>query len=154
MTSKNMVTTEVADRQHWMAVLARAAADDLAAIFDRLGDVPAPTVLKMPETGTVMVEARAGGSGRRFNVGEATVTRCVVQFPSGALGVCFALGADRRKARLAAILDGLLQDPTWHLRLAPEIARLSTAQTAARELTSRKAAATKVDFFTLVRGHD
>jgi alpha-D-ribose 1-methylphosphonate 5-triphosphate synthase subunit PhnG len=148
------MTSEIAQRQRWMAVLARTTADDLVAIFDRHEVVLAPTVLKVPETGTVMVEARAGGSGRRFNAGEATVTRCVVQFPSGALGVCYALGADRRKARLAAILDGLLQDRTWHARLAPEIYRLAAVQTAARELASRKAAATKVDFFTLVRGHD
>jgi alpha-D-ribose 1-methylphosphonate 5-triphosphate synthase subunit PhnG len=148
------MTSEIAQRQRWMAVLARTTADDLAALFDRHDDVLTPTVLKAPETGTVMVEARAGGSGRRFNTGETTVTRCVVQFPSGALGVCYALGADRRKARLAAILDGLLQDRTWHARLAPEIDRLAAVQTAARELASRKAAATKVDFFTLVRGHD
>jgi alpha-D-ribose 1-methylphosphonate 5-triphosphate synthase subunit PhnG len=148
------MTAEIAQRQRWMAVLARASADELADIFERYEGGIVPTVLKMPETGTVMVEARAGGTGRRFNAGEATVTRCVVQFPSGALGVCYALGADRRKARLAAILDGLLQDRTWHARLAPEIDRLAAGQTAARELASRKAAATKVDFFTLVRGHD
>jgi alpha-D-ribose 1-methylphosphonate 5-triphosphate synthase subunit PhnG len=148
------MTAEISQRQRWMAVLARAAVDDLAGIFDRHEDVLAATVLKVPETGTVMVEARAGGSGRRFNAGEATVTRCVVQFPSGALGVCYALGADRRKARLAAMIDGLLQDRTWHARLAPEIDRLAAVQAAARELASRKAAATKVDFFTLVRGHD
>jgi alpha-D-ribose 1-methylphosphonate 5-triphosphate synthase subunit PhnG len=158
MTAGNLaaktMAKEIVNRQYWMAVLARATADDLAAIFDRHGDVPAPTVLKVPETGTVMIEARAGGSGRRFNAGEASVTRCVVQFPSGALGVCYALGADRRKARLAAILDGLLQDRSWHARLAPDIERLAALQSAARELASRKAAATKVDFFTLVRGHD
>ena len=71
--------------------------------------LPAHDLLKAPETGTVMVEGRAGGAGRRFNLGEATVTRCVVRLADGAMGFSYALGRDGRKARLAAILDAQLQ---------------------------------------------
>ena len=98
-------------RQRWMAVLARASASQLEAIVERMGGLPDHTLLKPAETGTVMVEARAGGGGRRFNMGEATMTRCVVRLPHGATGFAYALGTDRRKARICAVLDALLQDP-------------------------------------------
>lgn len=143
------------ERQAWMAVLARARRDDLEAIMTRLGAMPRHSVMKPAETGTIMVEGRAGGTGRRFNLGEATMTRCVVRLESGAMGFAYALGTDRRKALLAAVLDALLQDPVGGQALASaEIAPLAERQRAARELVLRKAAATKVDFFTLVRGHD
>jgi alpha-D-ribose 1-methylphosphonate 5-triphosphate synthase subunit PhnG len=141
-------------RQRWMAVLARATAQDLAAIVERMGGIPAHTVLKPAEVGTIMVEARAGGTGTRFNMGEATVTRCVVDLGAGSLGFAYALGTDRRKALLAAILDARLQagsDGAW---LPDAVAELGAKQRLARDLASRKAAASKVDFFTMVRGND
>jgi alpha-D-ribose 1-methylphosphonate 5-triphosphate synthase subunit PhnG len=135
-------------RQSWMATLARASR---AEIEHLLGDPPAHEILKAPETGTVMVEGRAGGAGRRFNLGEATVTRCVVRLSTGRMGFSYALGRDGRKARLAALLDARLQDETEG-GLHDGVAALAAQQAAARDLASRKAAATKVDFFTLVRG--
>lgn len=138
-----------------MAVLARARREELEEIAARLGTMPAHTVLKPAEPGSVMIEGRAGGTGRRFNLGEATMTRCVIRLESGSLGFAYALGTDRRKALLAAVLDALLQHPVTGPELArAEIAPLAGRQRAARELALRKAAATKVDFFTLVRGHD
>lgn len=131
-----------------MAVLARASHSEIETL---LGEAPSHQLLKAPETGTVMVEGRAGGAGRRFNLGEATVTRCVVRLDDGTMGFSYALGRDGRKAQLAAILDAKLQrDAEGGLHRGIEI--LATAQAAARDLASRKAAATKVDFFTLVRG--
>ena len=138
-----------------MAVLARATRDELEQIVARIGGTPAHTVLKSAETGTLMIEGRAGGTGRRFNLGEATMTRCVVRLESGTMGFAYALGTDRGKALLCAILDALLQDPVGGPALADsEIAPLAAHQNAVRELALRKAASTKVDFFTLVRGHD
>jgi alpha-D-ribose 1-methylphosphonate 5-triphosphate synthase subunit PhnG len=138
-------------RQRWLAVLARA---DRAALEAALSDtdLTGEAVIRAPEIGTVMLEGRAGGTGRRFNLGEATVTRCVVRL-GGRLGFAYALGRDKAKAHLAARLDALLQDPAHRADLlARVIAPLEAAQTAARDLAARKAAATKVDFFTLVRG--
>lgn len=144
------MTAQTTDRQRWMAVLARASRAEIA---DLVGpDLPGHEVLKAPETGTVMVEGRAGGAGRRFNLGEATVTRCVVRLPNGRMGFSYALGRDHLKARLAALADARLQDENEGGALHGGIARLAEGQAAARELASRKAAATKVDFFTLVRG--
>jgi len=142
-----------AQRKSWMAVLARARQDELDEIVTRLGGLPEHVVLKPAETGTVMVEARAGGTGRRFNLGEATMTRCVVRLADGTMGFAYALGTDRRKALVSAVLDGLLQSYA-SAALREDIATLARAQTETRQLALRKAAATKVDFFTLVRGHD
>ena len=137
------------NRKRWMAVLARASRAEIEALAGP--ELPAHELMKAPETGTVMVEGRAGGAGRRFNLGEATMTRCVVRFSDGAMGFSYALGRDGRKARLAAILDARLQrESDGGLRDA--VTRLAATQAAARDLSSRKAAATKVDFFTLVRG--
>ena len=144
--------TQTATRQQWMAVLARASHREIEALLAQAGPLPAHEILKAPETGTVMVEGRAGGAGRRFNLGEATVTRCVVRLESGAMGFSYALGRDGRKARLAAILDARLQAEAPGSALHRAVHDLADRQAAARDLASRKAAATKVDFFTLVRG--
>jgi alpha-D-ribose 1-methylphosphonate 5-triphosphate synthase subunit PhnG len=144
--------TEITTRQHWMAVLARATQGEIDALLQYAGPLPTHELLKAPETGTIMVEGRAGGAGRRFNLGEATVTRCVVRLEGGAMGFSYALGRDVRKARLAAITDALLQGESETGPLRHGVKELADKQRAARELASRKAAATKVDFFTLVRG--
>jgi alpha-D-ribose 1-methylphosphonate 5-triphosphate synthase subunit PhnG len=138
-------------RQQWMAVLARATGSELNAILASQ-TLPHYDVLKAPETGSVMVEGRAGGTGARFNLGEATVTRCVVRIEGGAMGHAYALGRDKRKAEIAALLDAMLQREPAGGALHDAIARLSLKQTALRAAASRKAAATKVEFFTLVRG--
>jgi len=145
-----MTMTEKSARQNWMAILARASRAEIEALAG--AELPAHDVLKAPETGTVMVEGRAGGAGRRFNLGEATVTRCVVRLGCGAMGFSYALGRDGKKARLAAILDARLQSEPQDAPLRSGVADLAAKQAAARDLASRKAAATKVDFFTLVRG--
>lgn len=144
--------TDIVTRQHWMAVLARATQGEIDALLQQTGPLPTHELLKAPQTGTVMVEGRAGGAGRRFNLGEATVTRCVVRLDSGAMGFSYALGRDGRKARLAAVADALLQGEAETGPLRRGVFALAQKQQAARELASRKAAATKVDFFTLVRG--
>lgn len=141
-------------RQRWMAVLARASRGQLADVVERHGGVPRHEVLKAAEIGSVMVEARAGGTGVRFNLGEATVSRAVVRLEGGAIGVSYALGSDRRKALLAALIDALLQSPACARLLVEDVEALALGQQEERQLASRKAAATKVDFFTLVRGSE
>jgi alpha-D-ribose 1-methylphosphonate 5-triphosphate synthase subunit PhnG len=141
---------ETTARQSWMAILARASRGEIETLAGAA--LPPHEILKAPETGTVMVEGRAGGAGRRFNLGEATVTRCVVRLENGAMGFSYALGRDGRKARLAAILDARLQSDDADGALLAGVTLLAATQAAARDHASRKAAATKVDFFTLVRG--
>lgn len=140
-------------RRDWLAVLARASRRDLEAVLADLPAVPGYALLRPPESGAIMVRARAGGSGRQFNLGEASVTRCTVRLDEGIAGVAYSLGRDRRHAELAAVLDALLQEPSRGADLYERHIRpLAQQQQAARDLRSRQAAATKVDFFTLVRG--
>lgn len=147
-----MSSDEVRARKKWIRVLARTDSAALKEAIDSVGGARNADTLKPAEIGTVMIEGRAGGEGRRFNLGEAAVTRCVVRV-GDAIGVSYALGRDRQRARLAAIADALMQDATLRPQLEERlIAPAERAQQAAREKASRKAAATKVEFFTLVRG--
>lgn len=142
-------------RRRWMSVLAQARPEDLEVAWSALGDQPAYRMVRRPENGLVMVRARAGGSGTRFNLGEMTVTRCTVELPSGAVGHAYVGGRSQRHAELAAVFDGLLQDPArrpaLELRL---VAPLEAAQRERRAALQARSAPTRVEFFTLVRGED
>ncbi|TIW62412.1 MAG: phosphonate C-P lyase system protein PhnG [Mesorhizobium sp.] len=101
------------------------------------------------------LRGRIGGGGAPFNVGEATVTRATVRLPSGQVGHSYALGRDRQKAKLAAIADALWQDPAHRDVVETRvIAPLRAVLTEAHEKRRAETAATKVDFFTMVRGED
>lgn len=144
-------------RQQWMAVLARAGLAELQTAWDDL-KVAANfqtgfQTLRAPERGLVMARGRAGGSGAPFNLGEITVTRCSVRAPGGHIGHATCLGTDVTKAEIAARFDALLQDPAQQSGLLDRVIDpLARTQADARAVTARKAAATKVEFFTMVRG--
>jgi alpha-D-ribose 1-methylphosphonate 5-triphosphate synthase subunit PhnG len=139
-----------AARRRWMAVLARASAEELATLLDRHAEMPRYTTLRGPEAGLVMVRGRTGGGGAPFNLGEMTVTRCTVRTDSGQVGHAYVAGRDARAAELAAVFDALLQDPAYAFALqANVVAPLAAAQQAQRTATAAKAAATKVQFFAM-----
>jgi alpha-D-ribose 1-methylphosphonate 5-triphosphate synthase subunit PhnG len=136
-----------------MAILAKAETGSIDPLWDDVADKPGWTCVRPPETGMVMVRARAGGTGQRFNMGEMTVTRCVVRLDSGTIGHAYVAGRDRRHAELAAVLDALLQQPERHDEMYRTVLDpLLAEQIAVREREARRTAATKVDFFTMVRG--
>ncbi len=140
-------------RRRWLAVLARATRPDLEKAWALLGDLPPLAHVRPAESGMVMLRGRVGGTGDAFNLGEASVTRCALRVGPGALGVGYALGRDRRKAELIAVLDALLQDSTRHADLMRDVVEpLARQQAAQRDATSRAADASKVEFFTFVRG--
>lgn len=115
---------------------------------------PAFRWLRAPEVGGVMVQGRAGGTGAPFNLGEMTVTRCALVLEGGAVGHAYVQGRDKRQAEQAALVDALMQGPeAGHLRAAVLEPLLAEVQARAG-LRAAKAAATKVEFFTLVRGDD
>jgi len=148
-------------RQRWMGVLARASTAALERAWAALEAPPAYDFLRRPEIGMVMVRARAGGNGQRFNLGEMTVTRCTLRLaaPSpdagpeqGLAGTAYVAGRDARKAELAAAFDALLQDPLRRpALLAAVVEPLAAAQAAARRAAAAKAAASRVEFFTVAR---
>jgi alpha-D-ribose 1-methylphosphonate 5-triphosphate synthase subunit PhnG len=133
-----------------MSVLARASAAEIEA---RLADAPALppcTMLRGPESGLVMLRGRAGGGGGPFNLGEMTVTRCTIRDDAGFTGHAYVQGRDHAQARLAARLDAALQDPARQGPLmATVVAPLADSQQAARAAIAAKAAATRVQFFTM-----
>jgi alpha-D-ribose 1-methylphosphonate 5-triphosphate synthase subunit PhnG len=144
-----------AARRCIMAVLAQARAEDIESALAGLDGGYGFNTLRPAETGLVMLRGRIGGDGAPFNVGEATVTRAAVQLDSGEVGFSYVLGRDGRKATLAALCDALWQSDAYrdvveHAIVAP----LRTAQAEQRALRQAQTAATRVDFFTLVRGED
>ena len=140
-------------RRRWMSVLALAPVEALETHWRGVTPAPAYRVLRGPETGLVMVRARAGGGGMRFNLGEMTLTRCTVQLEDGALGHAWVGGRRERHAELAAVFDALLQGEDGALE-ASLIAPLAESQAARRRETTARAAASRVEFFTMVRGDD
>jgi alpha-D-ribose 1-methylphosphonate 5-triphosphate synthase subunit PhnG len=140
-----------APRRAAMAVLSRASIDRLEAAWASLDPKPEVTDVRAPEVGLVMVRGRTGGGGRAFNLGEATVARATVRLASGTVGFGHVLGRDRRRAWLAAVFDALWQeDPD---RVSALVIEPAWAEEEARDrLAAEEAAATRVDFFTLVRG--
>jgi alpha-D-ribose 1-methylphosphonate 5-triphosphate synthase subunit PhnG len=142
-------------RRAAMALLAQAHTPEirqgLAAVADPLRYVE----LRPVASGLVMVRGRIGGDGAAFNLGEATVTRAAVRLATGEVGFSYLLGRDHAKARLAAVCDALWQSARSREAiernvLAPIRVRLEAERAQKRE----QAAATRVDFFTLVRGED
>jgi alpha-D-ribose 1-methylphosphonate 5-triphosphate synthase subunit PhnG len=146
------VVEDSAARRRWLAVLARAETEQLEAHWAET-EHPTVNLLRQPETGLVMARGRAGGTGQRFNLGEITVTRCAVQSADGHIGHGYVAGRDKRKAELVARFDALLQAPARRAALLERIVEpLAAAQAAAAAAQARKAAATRVEFFTMVRG--
>lgn len=140
------------ERRRWLSILAKAAPKDVIAAWDGLATRPAYRALRAPEIGMVLVRGRMGGGGDAFNLGEMTVTRAAVRLESGETGIGYVAGRDRRHAEIAAAVDAMMQSPD--LRPAVEgavVARLDRVQIERRDAAARKAAATKVDFFTMVR---
>jgi alpha-D-ribose 1-methylphosphonate 5-triphosphate synthase subunit PhnG len=140
-----------AARRHRMAVLARASLPDLERALAAAGPLPPWERLRGPETGMVMVRGRMGGTGRAFNLGEMTVTRCAVRLADGRVGHAYLAGRDSRRAELAAVLDAAALDRRVAEALAAAIEGMARSQHAARLDRSRRAAATQVSFFGMVR---
>lgn len=147
-------TDENADRKRWMQVLAQAPAAELGEAFSSIGDAPEHTLLRAPEFGSVMVRGRMGGTGGAFNLGEMTVTRCSVRLVDGIVGHAYIAGRDAEKARTAAICDALLQGAGADVVQKHVVAPMETLIAQRRADHAAKAAATKVDFFTVARGED
>lgn len=139
-------------RRRWLAVLARASRAELEAGVAGLQPRPVAETVRQAEAGMVMLRGRVGGTGDTFNVGEATLVRCAVRV-GAVLGVGYALGRDKRKAELIALLDGALQDEAHTAQLMRDVVEpLQRSQQSSLDAQARAAAGSKVDFFTMVRG--
>jgi alpha-D-ribose 1-methylphosphonate 5-triphosphate synthase subunit PhnG len=148
----NSATSDVAGRKAMMATLADADLRELQDGLAAIGPV-AMTEMRPAEIGLVMLRGRIGGDGAAFNLGEAPVTRAAVRLATGETGFSYILGRDKEKARAAALCDALWQSPRHHDAVDRHILAPVRARCACERLrTQEETAATRVDFFTLVRG--
>lgn len=144
-------------RAERLRLLALSPSTVLEAFLDQLNErhpLPTWTLVRGPECGLVMVRGRVGGQGAPFNAGEALVTRACVKMDAG-LGCGYVLGEEPRHAELIAVLDALWQKEEFARLLDAELVPDLVARLQARYEDDRsRSAATKVDFFTMVRGED
>lgn len=149
-----------ANRREALAVLARADSTEIARGLRQLDDGKPGSALsysepRPPEVGLVMLRGRIGSRGAPFNAGEATVTRAAVQLSTGEMGFGYVLGRDHDKARLVALCDALWQVEDKRGAIETHVLTpLRQQQKEASHLARERTAATRVDFFTLVRGED
>ena len=148
---QTQISLDPQKRKAALDILAAAPAAALAALWHDWAEKPKHFKVRGPEIGLVMVRGRAGGGGAPFNLGEATVSRASVRLASGEIGHGYCLGRDLAKAEIIAVIDALWQrDPvgveTQILEPLRALAKI------AEDKVRGEAAATKVDFFTMVRG--
>jgi len=141
------------NRKEWIGLLGSADPKDLeAARKEHAKGVEITHVVK-PETGMIMAQAKADGSNGRFNLGEITVSRCVLEVKKIYMGTSWVMGSDLRHAELAALFDGMLQDPVTRDKLTNTLIKeLKIKQTVKNERLTQDASDTRVEFFTLKRG--
>lgn len=146
---------DASERQRAMTAFAVATADFLRTHWIAItGDAEA-TPVRGPEVGLIMLRGRVGGGGGPFNLGEASVTRASVRLAAGEIGHAMILGRDPDKARLAALFDAGWQRAEWRRRIDAEVVRPALeAEAAADKTRGEETEATRVDFFTMVRGED
>lgn len=146
MTEQSTMTR----RQEWMQILAKAGQDLLQ--YQAQIDGLQYEYIRAPEAGMVMVRGRAGGTGQAFNVGEVTVSRCVVRLADGNMGYSYVLGRSLLQAELAAVVDGMLQSASGAQWFEQIIVPLKEAQQLKRQQREQEVVGSKVNFFTMVRG--
>jgi alpha-D-ribose 1-methylphosphonate 5-triphosphate synthase subunit PhnG len=141
-----------AQRKAAMAVLAHSGAGEIAGRLAAIA-LPDHENLREPENGLVMVRGRTGGDGAPFNLGEATVSRAAVRLSTGEVGFGYTLGRDRQKAQMIALCDALIQNADHAGTVeAKVLAPLRAAIVAGQSRKAAETAATRVDFYTMVRG--
>ncbi|ARU01269.1 alpha-D-ribose 1-methylphosphonate 5-triphosphate synthase subunit PhnG [Yoonia vestfoldensis] len=101
-----------------------------------------------------MLRGRAGAVGAAFNLGEMSVTRASIRLADGPVGHGYVQGRDRTHALQTALIDALMQTDAAGQVDRAILSPLRDAAAARKATRAAKAAATKVDFFTMARGED
>ncbi|KFC05323.1 PhnG family protein [Trabulsiella guamensis ATCC 49490] len=144
---------DTATRQRWLSALSHSDPAALSARMQALELSPDYELIRAPETGLVQIQARMGGTGDRFFAGDATLTRAVIRLADGTLGYSWVLGRDKPHAERCAVIDALLQlQPHFQTLMETLISPLEAARTAQINARRAEVDASRVDFFTLVRG--
>lgn len=150
-----MQTVVAKSRKRRFAILSQAPNKVFANLWSAMGLDPEFEILRGPETGLVSLRGRIGGGGAPFPFGDATATRATVKLKDGRIGHSALLGRNAPRVTIAAVVDALCLNSADEERIEREfIAPLADAISQHDKKMSAQAAATKVDFFTMVRGED
>jgi alpha-D-ribose 1-methylphosphonate 5-triphosphate synthase subunit PhnG len=144
--------SEINPRKDWMGLMAKAPQGRVAALLDAEISRPAFTWLRAPEIGSTMV--RAGATGAPFKLGEMTITRCAWTLDTGEVGHSYIQGRRKADAEATALVDALMQTEMASRLRKTVLEPLQAEMVTAKAARAAKAAATKVDFFTMTRGED
>ena len=139
-------------RIFWMSLLATSNQSDLLNLWEQKKIKVNYVWLRTPEIGSIMAQGRMGVTGDKFNIGEVTITRCSLKLNCGTIGHSYVQGRSKKKAEISALCDALMQT-----KMSKEINKniiipLEKIKKDNKHKILSKAEATKVDFFTLVRG--
>jgi alpha-D-ribose 1-methylphosphonate 5-triphosphate synthase subunit PhnG len=139
-------------RKSWMSLLATSNQSDLLNLWEQKKIKVNYVWLRTPEIGSIMAQGRMGVTGDKFNIGEVTITRCSLKLNCGTIGHSYVQGRSKKKAEISALCDALMQT-----KMSKEINKniiipLEKIKKDNKRKILSKAEATKVDFFTLVRG--
>ena len=136
-----------------MATLSLALPEEVEQAWNETPDKPGYSFLRMPQMGLTMVRGKTGTGGEAFNLGEITMTRASVRLDSGMVGHGYVAGRRARHAELCAVFDALAQEPDRREDILTRIVETLESKALERKTTrKRQTGATKVEFFTMVRG--
>lgn len=140
-------------RAYWMSVLSRSRAEALLSFWQPINIVADYQILRPTEIGLIQLQGRMESTGQRFMVGDMTVTRAALQIKDGICGYSYILGRDKTHAERCALIDALLQTQSAFNQLWKNVVSpLAKQQQAEHDRQRREVAASRVNFFTLVRG--
>ena len=138
-------------RSDWISIFSKTSEDRLKNTLDHINFKESYDVLFGPDIGSIMIQGRAGGSGDKFNLGEATLTKCIVQF-QGKTGYSYHLGRNLIKSEYGAVLDALMQIESYHSQLLIFVKEFQEEIQKEKNKIIADSSESKVDFFTMVRG--
>ena len=139
-------------RKSWMSLLATSNKIDLLNLWEQKKINIHYEWLRTPEIGSIMAQGRMGVTGDKFNIGEVTITRCSLKLNCGTIGHSYVQGRSKKKAEISALCDALMQTEMSNEINKSIIIPLEKIKKNNKDKILSKAEATKVDFFTLVRG--
>ena len=138
-------------RPEWISIFSKTNESLLKNSLDHINFKENYDVLLGPEIGSIMIQGRAGGSGDKFNLGEATLTKCIVKFQEKT-GYSYHLGRNLIKSEYGAILDALMQIESYHSKLLIYVKEFQEQIQKEKIKIIADFSESKVDFFTMVRG--
>ena len=139
-------------RKSWMSLLATSNKNDLLNLWEQKKININYEWLRTPEIGSIMAQGRMGVTGDKFNIGEVTITRCSLKLNCGTIGHSYVQGRSKKKAEISALCDALMQTEMSKEINKSIIIPLEKIKKNNKDKILSKSEATKVDFFTLVRG--